>query len=157
MTASRYLERQTEDHMHIHVYPQQQHIVHGYTILACQKSLLYSLCAVGLSSNSSSDISRFTWEERRDRVTDSQACTYLSVSGYLANSSTLGYMYMEFPGSLVPRLLQDSISQLQALAQHFVKPGNETTESVNVLQPSSSTLVETFTNKLTGNGFESYS
>ena len=42
---------------------------------------------------------------------------YLSVSGYLANCSTLAYMYMEFPGSLVPRLLQDFISQLQASFQ----------------------------------------
>ena len=38
-------------------------------------------------------------------------------------------------------------------------PGNEVTEPDvwgNVLQPNSSTLVESFTIKLTGNGFESY-
>ena len=48
--------------------------VYGYTILACQKSLLYSLCAVGPSSNSSSDISRFTWR-REESV---RSCDRLS-------------------------------------------------------------------------------
>ena len=68
-----------EDHIH-HVYPQQQHIVHGYTILACQKSLLYSLCAAGLSSNSSSDISRFTWRrEESARSCDRLSGMYISL------------------------------------------------------------------------------
>ena len=145
-------EIQTEDYMHIHVYPQQQHIVHGYTILACQKSLLYSLCAAGLSSNSSSDISRFTWKRvhGHGHVTDSQTCTYLSLSGYLVSSHSYLAAAGQFPG---PTQLFGACLQMED------GPGNEVTEPDvwgNVLQPNSSTLVESFTIKLTGNGFESY-
>ena len=68
-----------EDHVHVCIHS-NQHIGHDYT---CQKSLLYSLCAAGPSSNSSSDISRFTWGREgrvHGHVTDSQACTYVSLS-----------------------------------------------------------------------------
>ena len=50
-------------------------------LLTCQKSLLYSFCAAGLSSNSSSDISRFTWRrEESVRSCDRHSGMYVSLS-----------------------------------------------------------------------------
>ena len=59
----------SHDHKGDHMIIWSLFHMHGYTILARQKSLLYSLCAARLSSNSSSDISRFTW--RREESTQS--------------------------------------------------------------------------------------